>query len=145
MHIFAKCVLFIMTVYVDECRLEWKGKNWCHLVADSIQELHCFADKLGLKREWFQDRTLYPHYDITMSVKRKALALGAQEGDKGTVIGCSKRLWRELLDTKRALLQEASSLKTQNEDNNGDEKAGRTYDPSQLLRTGSKDQQVLFT
>jgi hypothetical protein len=37
-----------------------------HLVSDlSLDELHKFANspRIGLKREWFQDRR-YPHYDV---------------------------------------------------------------------------------
>lgn len=37
-----------------------------HLVSDSsLAELHKFARKMGLKREWFQDHKKYPHYDLT--------------------------------------------------------------------------------
>lgn len=86
-----------MAVYVDDSRLAWRGKSWCHLVADSINELHAFAEQLGLRREWFQDRTMYPHYDVTVRVKERALALGAYAGDKRTIITCAKRLKGELI------------------------------------------------
>jgi len=36
-----------------------------HLVADTTKELHEFAEKVGLKRKWFQDHEDHPHYDIT--------------------------------------------------------------------------------
>lgn len=85
-----------MTVYVDDSRLSWRGRSWCHLVADSVAELHAFAAQLGLRQEWFQDRTMYPHYDVTVSVQRRALALGAQVGDKRTIVACAKRLRTEL-------------------------------------------------
>ncbi|WP_155027742.1 DUF4031 domain-containing protein [Burkholderia pseudomallei] len=85
-----------MTVYVDHSRLSWRGRSWCHLVADSVAELHAFAAELGLRKEWFQDRTMYPHYDVTVSVQRRALALGAQVGDKRTIVACAKRLRVEL-------------------------------------------------
>ncbi|QNP49998.1 DUF4031 domain-containing protein [Diaphorobacter aerolatus] len=85
-----------MTVYVDDSRLSWRGRSWCHLVADSIAELHAFAAQLGLRQEWFQYRTMYPHYDVTMRVQRRALALGAQVGDKKTIVACAKRLRTEL-------------------------------------------------
>ncbi|MCO4095334.1 MAG: DUF4031 domain-containing protein [Acidovorax sp.] len=65
-----------MSVYVDECKLAFRGKQWCHMVADSLDELHAFALQLGLKPEWFQRKTLYPHYDITQSVRAKAVELG---------------------------------------------------------------------
>lgn len=81
-----------MPVYVDNARLEWRGKQWCHLVADSLDELHAFAGRLGLKPVWFQWRTMYPHYDVTVAVRAKALVLGAQIGDKATIVKCAKRL-----------------------------------------------------
>lgn len=39
---------------------------------------------------------MYPHYDVTVSVQRRALALGAQVGDKRTIVACAKRLRTEL-------------------------------------------------
>jgi len=37
-----------------------------HLAVDGLQEeLHRFAQSVGLKREWFQDQPDHPHYDIT--------------------------------------------------------------------------------
>ncbi|WP_122711357.1 DUF4031 domain-containing protein, partial [Pseudomonas viridiflava] len=51
-----------MTVYVDEEGIRWRGREWCHLVADSLDELHAFAARLGLRRSWFQSKTYYPHY-----------------------------------------------------------------------------------
>lgn len=91
-----------MAVYVDDSRLTWRGKNWCHLVADSIDELHAFAARLGLKKEWFQERTMYPHYDVTVNVKARALTMGACPGDKRTIITCAKRLRIELTTAKRS-------------------------------------------
>lgn len=85
-----------MTVYVDDSRLSWRGRSWCHLVADSVAELHAFAAQLGLRQEWFQYRTMYPHYDVTVNVQQRALALGAQVGDKKTIVACAKRLRVEL-------------------------------------------------
>jgi hypothetical protein len=85
-----------MAVYVDNACLAWRGKRWCHMVADTVHELHEFALELGLKREWFQDQGAYPHYDITVSVREKALALGAAPGSKEIIIGCAKRMRAEL-------------------------------------------------
>lgn len=48
-----------------------------HLVADSLDELHEFADKIGLKREWFQDHPSHPHYDIFGAKVRLSLESGA--------------------------------------------------------------------
>lgn len=52
-----------------------------HLITDAdLGELHQFAAKLGLKREWFQDSNpRHPHYDLTTQrIRKRALALGAQ-------------------------------------------------------------------
>lgn len=84
-----------MAVYVDDERIPWRGKLWCHLVADSLDELHGFAASLGLKRAWFQSSSRYPHYDVTVSVRDKALSLGAFMGDRSTIVGCAKKLRAE--------------------------------------------------
>lgn len=86
-----------MAVYVDNVEIPWKGKVWCHLVADSLDELHGFATELGLKRQWFQAKASYPHYDVTKSVRTKALKLGAREGDRITMISCAKKMKLEML------------------------------------------------
>ncbi|MBJ7329342.1 MAG: DUF4031 domain-containing protein [Solirubrobacteraceae bacterium] len=70
-----------MAVYVDDAIWEWRGRRWCHLVADSTEELHAFGARLGLKREWFQHRPARPwldHYDLHEPARRAAVALGAQ-------------------------------------------------------------------
>jgi hypothetical protein len=69
-----------MSVYVDDSFIEWRGKTWCHLQADTADELHKFAAKLGLRRAWFQTRPGRPeldHYDVTASKRDQAIALGA--------------------------------------------------------------------
>jgi hypothetical protein len=48
-----------------------------HLVSDcSIEELHEFAESLGLRREWFQRKSV-PHYDLTGEHYERALERGA--------------------------------------------------------------------
>ncbi len=50
----------------------------CHLTTDGpLEELHAFAKRLGLKRQWFQDHPLAPHYDLNASRREFALLLGA--------------------------------------------------------------------
>lgn len=85
-----------MTVYVDDFGVsaEVGGLNarWSHLVADSRDELHAFAARLGLKRTWFQDPVVNGkpkarpgsraaenwHYDVVETKRKLALSLGAQ-------------------------------------------------------------------
>ena len=61
-------------IYADDLEIPWKGKLWCHLITDGDDnELHGFALRLGLRREWYQG----DHYDITLSKRAIAIKLGA--------------------------------------------------------------------
>lgn len=73
-----------MAVYLDDwrqpARLGPITDRWSHLVADSDAELHAFALRLGMRREWFQhkpDRPHQAHYDVPERARPEALALGA--------------------------------------------------------------------
>ena len=71
-----------MAVYVDGAIWEWRGRMWCHLTADSEEELHGFAAALGLPRSKFQSRSGRPwvdHYDVPESLRSEAVRLGALE------------------------------------------------------------------
>lgn len=85
-----------MAVYVDNVRVEWRGRRWCHLVADSIDELHDFAKELGLQRAWFQHAASYPHYDVTVEVRARALERGAFAGSRMQIMTCARKLKAEL-------------------------------------------------
>lgn len=54
---------------------------WCHLWTDpgNEAELHRTAREIGMRPEWFQNRTGFPHYDITVSRRAAALRAGAIE------------------------------------------------------------------
>jgi hypothetical protein len=70
-----------VAVYVDEImrwptRIRCFKNGSCHLTADTLQELHDFAKRLGMRREWFQPRS-WPHYDLTPRRREEALRLGA--------------------------------------------------------------------
>src|SRR5258708_36273994 len=82
-----------MTVYVDDARIRATVRNgsrshtstWCHLPADTQEELHEFAARLGLRRSYFQPGkpvagkpSPFWHYDLTEGKVRQALALGAE-------------------------------------------------------------------
>ncbi|MEE1993657.1 DUF4031 domain-containing protein [Pseudomonas syringae pv. syringae] len=81
-----------MTIYVDNVKIQWQGREWCHLVAETLHELHSFARALGLKRSWFQGAASYPHYDVTVEIRAKALRLGAREGCRKKIMSCAKAL-----------------------------------------------------
>jgi hypothetical protein len=80
-----------VTVWVDEIRdygdsvkgaaRRW-GSKWSHLTCGGdCDELHAFAERLGLRRAYAQhmDREdhYYHHYDCTPSKRALALRLGA--------------------------------------------------------------------
>jgi Protein of unknown function (DUF4031) len=85
-----------MTVYVDREQIPWRGRLWCHLVADSLDELHAFAAALGLKRSWFQSYASYPHYDLTLNVRDRALKRGAVSVGKAQMLHSARKLKAEL-------------------------------------------------
>lgn len=62
--------------------------NIGHLISDRcLDELHLFANRIGLKREWFQDKPSQPHYDLTTNRMRfKAETAGAVMTDTRTII-----------------------------------------------------------
>jgi hypothetical protein len=66
-----------MSVYVDDAVTLWRGTRWAHLMADTLDELHAFAARLGMPRRAFQDRTSGAHYDVTAEMREQAIALGA--------------------------------------------------------------------
>jgi len=46
----------------------------CHLTADTLDELHAFAVRIGLRRAYFQNKPGFPHYDLMSERTRKAAA-----------------------------------------------------------------------
>jgi hypothetical protein len=66
-----------MSVYVDDAVMFWRGQRWAHLMADTLVELHAMAEALGIPRRAFQDKTSGAHYDVTVSLREQAIALGA--------------------------------------------------------------------
>ncbi|RZG68420.1 DUF4031 domain-containing protein [Acinetobacter bouvetii] len=81
-----------MPIYVDNSNVPYKGKYWCHLMADNLEELHSFAANIGVKKCWFHRSASYPHYDITIEKRQLALILGASLADRKTIIACGKKL-----------------------------------------------------
>jgi hypothetical protein len=65
-----------VAVYVDDARIRWRGLEWSHLVADTPDELHDAAARLGLRREWAQDKGRTLHYDLPEHLRVSAIELG---------------------------------------------------------------------
>jgi len=68
-----------LTVYVDDMFKYPMGQfgrmKMSHMMADTDDELHAMAAKIGLRRVWFQG----DHYDVAMGARSKAVAAGARE------------------------------------------------------------------
>ena len=68
-------------VYVDDMNRKYKRMTMCHMVADTLKELHSMADKIGVNRKWFQSKEFHStnHYDICQSKKKLAIKYGTKE------------------------------------------------------------------
>ena len=68
-----------MSVYVDDMRAPFGRLVLCHMLADSDEELHEMADRIGLARKWWQSpiKTSGSHYDIALSKRSLAVDAGA--------------------------------------------------------------------
>lgn len=59
-------------------RLRCFARGSCHLTTDEgLDALHAFAARIGMRRAWFQDHPIAPHYDLTAARRNAALELGA--------------------------------------------------------------------
>ena len=64
-----------MAILIDEARWWYRGRKWCHLVSDeSLDELHDFAEAVGIPRRGFQG----DHYDVPEEYRADLIAAGAQ-------------------------------------------------------------------
>jgi hypothetical protein len=78
-----------VTVYVDDAHIAARvgrlTSTWCHLWADTPDELHAFAALIGMKRAWYQGPPRHPiwHYDLTAPKRVLAVRKGAVEVEAG--------------------------------------------------------------
>ena len=69
-----------------------------HLMSDeSTEELHQFANSIGLRRSWFQDDRLHPHYDLTTRrMANKAILCDAVKVSPRELVRKCSRLYKEM-------------------------------------------------
>lgn len=79
-----------MSVYIDDAVTLWRGQRWAHLMADTLAELHAFADRLGIPRRAFQNKTSGAHYDVNADTRALAIAYGAMPISRHTDRGLVK-------------------------------------------------------
>lgn len=76
-----------MAVYVDELwqtppgrnhRRAWPWPEFCHMAADTPEELQAMAVQLSLQPRWLQHRgTHKEHYDLNRPMRQRAISSGA--------------------------------------------------------------------
>ncbi|MDQ1018384.1 DUF4031 domain-containing protein [Streptomyces afghaniensis] len=72
-----------MTVYIDPPTWPGHGRMWSHLISDvSYEELHAFAERLGVPRRAFER----DHYDIPAERYADVVAAGAVEVSSREVV-----------------------------------------------------------
>ena len=85
-----------MTIYVDDMQLPAQvgrlNARWSHLMADTREELITFAQSIGLRRSWIQDKPSGVHFDVTESLRQKAIHAGA------VPIACRSVEWMRLVE-----------------------------------------------
>lgn len=102
-----------MTVFVDGLEswgwvLRGRKVQSCHMFTDSadLTELHRVAGLIGMKRAWFQEHRVAPHYDLTPSRREAAIAAGA--------VSVGRREACSIFRARRsAVLQPAAPAETQ--------------------------------
>lgn len=72
-----------MAILVDDIQ-DWPSGRWCHMGTDDLteqglEELHTMAQKIGLRRAWFQNKPRFPHYDLRPTKRKLAVDYGAEE------------------------------------------------------------------
>jgi hypothetical protein len=69
--------------YVDAVRhypdAGLRHTEFCHLLADTREELHDMAERLGIPRRFFQDHPWRWHHDLPAHLRARAVEFGAQE------------------------------------------------------------------
>lgn len=67
------------------------GTKWCHMSADSLEELIAFAKGIGLPKKYLQDHNtrFKPHFDLAASKRVEAIRMGAEEVTAREFIGRS--------------------------------------------------------
>lgn len=71
-----------MGIYVDEPKWLFRGQLYCHMIADTDDELEAMARRLGLRHDWRQEPKrgqAMAHYDLAPSKRALAVQCGAQE------------------------------------------------------------------
>ena len=93
-----------MSVYVDQPVHRYGRMLMCHMLADTPEELHAMAKRIGVAHRWYQLTASTPHYDIARSKRAQAIARGAVVADRDLLISIIRKIRSEILArTERGL------------------------------------------
>lgn len=81
----------VISVYVDCAENSLGRMKMCHMIADTLPELHNMARRIGMRREWFQPKS-FPHYDVAKGRRLLAIRLGTIECDRRTFVRHLRRI-----------------------------------------------------
>ena len=83
-----------MPVYVDRARNGFGRMLMCHMIADTPDELHAMADRIGVARRWFQTppKASFWHYDIAQTKRALAIAAGAIDCERNAFVEHLRRI-----------------------------------------------------
>ena len=77
-------------IYVDPLMDHgWRLGQSCHMFADTVVELRIMAVRIGMKLKWEQpptDRRAWPHYDLTVARRARAIRLGVIPLDRAATV-----------------------------------------------------------
>ena len=80
-----------MPCYVDSLKsypdAGLRFTEFCHLLADTREELHEMADTVEMPRRFFQDHPWRWHYDLPAPLRERAVAAGAIEVSMRDIAG----------------------------------------------------------
>lgn len=95
-----------MSVYVDPVRsypiemiqpgARRCGVLWCHMWADTLEELHRMARAIGMRRSYFQNKRGFPHYDLVPRRRDAARRYGAVESTLQQMLAMRAAGWPEV-------------------------------------------------
>jgi len=83
-----------VSVYVDASLYGYGRMIMCHMIADTPEELHAMADRIGIAYRWYQTppKASFPHYDIAKSKRELAVRAGAIECDRNTFVAALRKI-----------------------------------------------------
>jgi hypothetical protein len=86
-----------MSIYVDKAVHRFRHMLMCHMLADSPEELHAMAERIGVARRWYQRDASTPHYDLSQEQRAEAIAAGAIEVDRRGLVAVIRRIRASIL------------------------------------------------